>query len=205
MPSFRQIVWVGSSIMATGTIGSYIFNYMATFGQTELHLSTGAAMLGTLAANLVGLVASIAGGWLCDRLGRRPMQILPQIGLVFAAIPCFAWLLSARSVFSLICVNLILSTLNNLGTPALWTAIVESVKPAVRARAFALIYAIPVAIFGSTTQLFVAWLLRTTGTPMALGYYMTAVALVGLAAILPLPESAPSKRLVFEPDVVPQA
>jgi hypothetical protein len=78
-------------------------------------------------------------------------------------------------------------------------------RQAVRASAFVLIYAIPVAISGSTTQLFVARLLRTTGNPMALSYYMTVVALVGLAAILPLPESAPFKWLLLDPEAVLQA
>jgi hypothetical protein len=53
-------------------------------------------------------------------------------------------------------------------------------------------------VFGGTTQLFVTWLMRVTGTPMSLAWFLTAVNLVGLAAMMFLPESAPGRWASME-------
>ena len=62
---------------------------------------------------------------------------------------------------------------------------------AVRARAFALIYSVPVAVFGGTTQMVVTWLLKVTGEPMALAWYLMAISLLGLVPMALIRESAP--------------
>jgi hypothetical protein len=99
-------------------------------------------------------------------------------------------------VFALVSVNLLLSGLSNLQGAALAAAIIESLPRSVRGRTFGLVYALPVTVLGGTTQLFVTWLLKVTGTPMSLAWYLTAVQVVGLLAILALPESSPNKRHV---------
>jgi MHS family citrate/tricarballylate:H+ symporter-like MFS transporter len=197
-PTAQQAIVLGAVIMGSATFATYVFNYTATFGQSELHLSTRAAMAGELAANGVGIVASLAGGWLCDRYGRRPLQLWPQLAFTVLILPCFSWLTAERTVFALISVNLLLSGLSNLQTGALYAAITESLPRAKRGRTFALVYALPVTVLGGTTQLFVTWLLKTTGTPMSLAWYLAGVQLVGLAAIVALPESAPKKRRLAE-------
>jgi MFS family permease len=193
-PTPRQAILLGAVIMGAGTIATYVFNYTATFGQTQLHLPTQAAMAGQLAANGVGIAAALAGGWLCDRFGRRPLQLWPQLAFAILILPCFTWLLAARTVFALVCVNLLLSGLSSIQSAALGAAIIESLPRAVRSRAFGLVYALPVTLLGGTTQLLVTWLLKTTGTPMSLAWYLTGVQAVGLLAIIALPESAPHKR-----------
>lgn len=193
-PTARQAVVWGMVIMGAGTIATYIFNYTATFGQTELHMSAQASMAGQLAANGVGIVASLAGGWLCDRYGRRPLQIWPQIGFMLLIVPGYVWLLEARSLLALVTVNLVLSGLANLQNGAIYAAISESLPRHVRSRGFALIYALPVTLLGGSTQLFITWLLKVTGSPMSVAWYLTAIQVVGLIAMLALPESAPHLR-----------
>ncbi|MBO0749733.1 MAG: MFS transporter, partial [Porphyrobacter sp.] len=74
---------------------------------------------------------------------------------------------------------------------AAYAAITENIPKEVRARAFALVYAIPVAAFGGTTQLVVTWLLHVTGAPMAIAWYLTAISVLGLFAMIAMRESAP--------------
>ena len=68
-----------------------------------------------------------------------------------------------------------------------------------RARAFALIYALPVAILGGSTQLVVTWLLEVTQSPMSIAWYLTGVSLIGFFAMLALKESAPIKLGLAKP------
>jgi hypothetical protein len=63
----------------------------------------------------------------------------------------------------------------------------------------ALIYALPVAILGGSTQLVVTWLLEITQNPMSIAWYLTGVSLIGFAAMYALKESAPVKLLRAKP------
>ena len=193
-PTFRQVVWCGGTIIAASTIATYFVNYTATFGQAELHLSTRGAMAAQVSATAIRVVAGLLGGWLSDRWGRRVMQIYPQIVLVLLIVPAFGWLLSLRSVGVLIAVNLLFSALGGLKEGSVYAAIAESLNPAIRARGFSLIYALPVTIFGGTTQLLLTWLLKVTGTPMSIAWYLAGVQVIGLVAMLLLPESALRQR-----------
>ena len=197
-PSPRQAIVFGVLIMGAQTIANYVFNYTATFGQTQLHMSVQAAMAGQVAANGIGIVTSLLGGWLCDRYGRRPLLLWPQLAFAALILPCFTWLLTARTVFALISVNLVLNGVANLLNGPTQAAIAESLPRRGRSRAFALIYALPVTLLGGTTQLLVTWLLKVSGAPISLAWYLTLVQLIGLAAILAFPESAPGKRGVAE-------
>ena len=192
--SYAKFVILGFMIIAQGTITNYIFNYMATYGQATLRLSTSISMAAEFANNIAGLVGVLIGGVLSDRHGRRPIMIGPQIMFALAIIPCFLWLTGAGTGMAFLVSNIILSFLANFYYGAVYAAIAENLPARVRSRVFALVYSIPVALFGGTTQLVVTWLLRVTGNPMSIAWYMFAIAIVGLGAMLLMPESAPARR-----------
>jgi len=106
-------------------------------------------------------------------------------------VPCFLWLTTERDLISFIGANLILGGVSNFMFGAVYAAISESLPKSVRARAFALVYSVPVALFGGTTQMVVTWILEVTGEPMSIAWYLTAISIIGLAAMLALRESAP--------------
>jgi len=193
-PSFRQIVVLGLVLIGAGTIGTYITNYIATFGQTQLNLSVSKSMTGQLAANAMIIVASLIGGPLSDRFGRKPLLILPNLALALLMVPMFGWIVASRSLESLVVTGLVMSFLLSLSAGPLYAAIAESLPPNARSRGFSLIYSLPVAILGGTTQLFITWLLHVTGDPMAVAWYLTGVTFIGITAACLLPESAPRKR-----------
>jgi len=192
LPHLRVIV-LGVTIIASGTIATYIFHYMATFGQNTLKLSAQISFAGETANNLIGLVAILAGGALSDRIGRRWLMIAPQILFAISIVPGFLWLTASRDATSFIGANAILSLFASVGYGAVYAAISESLPPAIRARTFALVYSVPVALFGGTTQLVITWLLQVTGNPMAIAWYLTGVTLVGLVAMAMMIESAPAR------------
>jgi MFS family permease len=189
--SFARPIVCGFLIIAAGTIGTYIFQYMATYGQNTLKLSTSLSFGGELANNAISIVAILIGGAVSDRKGRRHVMLLPQLLFCVLIIPCFLWLTTARDGVSFIGANLILSYVSGYMYGAVYAAISESLPKAVRARVFALVYSIPVAVFGGTTQLVVTWLLEVTGEPMAIAWYLTGVSVIGLGAMWALRESAP--------------
>ncbi len=188
---FARIVVLGMLIIGAGTTTTYIFLYMATFAQNTLHLPIWVGMAGDLANNTAGMITAIIGGWLSDKVGRRPAMIWPQLAFVLLIMPMFTWFLAAPTVFAFLTLNIVLSGLGTMPFSAAFTAVAESLPRGMRARAFALVYTIPVTTMGGTTQLNLAWLLHRTGNPAVLAWYLMGIACMGLAAMLFLPESAP--------------
>jgi MFS family permease len=197
--SYGKFAILGFIIIAQGTITTYIFNYMATIGQATLHLSTVISMTAQFGNVFAGFVAVLIGGALSDRHGRRPIMIISQIAFALLIMPCFLWLTESATGTSFLTANIILSFVANFYYGAVYAAITENLPARVRSRVFALVYSVPVAVFGGTTQLVVAWLLRVTGNPMSVGWYVLAIVIVGLGAMLLMPESAPAKREQLAP------
>jgi MFS transporter, MHS family, citrate/tricarballylate:H+ symporter len=197
-PYLRPIA-CGFFAIASGTISTYIFHYMATFGQNTLGLSTTVSMAGELANDSISFFVVLIFGSLSDRIGRRPVMILGKASFAILIIPSFLWLVTHRGAVSFIGANFLLSAADSIYGGAMYAAISESLPQAVRVRVFALVYALPVCIFGGSTQLFVTWLLHVTGSPMALAVYLTLTALVGLVAMWAMHESAPARLKAHAP------
>lgn len=193
---YRRLALLGAVVLGSGTIMNYIFQYMATFGQRNLNLSSSVSFTAEVGINAIGAIAIFMGGVLSDRFGRVRIMLAPQLAYMLLVIPCFLWLTTARNAVSFIGANLMLSFFANLSFGPLLAAISEGLPRTVRARVLALVYAIPITVLGGTTQLVVTWLLHVTGSPMALAWYLTSVALIGAIAMAAMPETAPVRRKV---------
>jgi len=191
--SYPRPIFCGLAIMGSGTITTYITNYMATYGQDTLHLSTRLSLTAEFSANGIGIFAILMGAAISDRKGRKYVMLVPQLILCASIVPCFLWLTTERGALSFIVGNLVIAWFSSVQYGAVYAAVSESIPKAVRARAFALVYALPVTFLGGSTQLVVRWLLQVTGNPMSIAWYLTGVGLVGFAAMYALKESAPVK------------
>jgi len=186
-----RIIVLGLIVLAYGTIATYVINYMTTFAQDTLHMSAGPAFAVAMVSNLVGLVASLYGGWLSDRIGRRPVMIWPTLIRLLITYPVFLWIVKARSPLALLAGIGALSLVGSITFGAFYVALIESLPKPIRSGTFATIYAISIALFGGTCQLIVRWLIHVTGSPMAPAWYMLAATVAGQFALLMIPESAP--------------
>jgi MFS family permease len=191
--SYMRPIVCGLLIIGSGTIATYIFQYMATYGQNTLHLSARLSMAGEFANNAVSIAAVLIGAAVSDRKGRKHVMLLPQFMFCLLIVPCFLWLTTERDAVSFIGANVILSFISGYMYGAVYAAISESIPKQVRARVFALVYAIPVTFLGGSTQLVITWILEVTGNPMSIAWYLTGVSLIGFGAMYALKESAPVK------------
>jgi MFS family permease len=141
--------------------------------------------------NLIGLVAVLFGGWLSDRIGRRPVMIYPRLAFLLLLYPVFRWMVDAHSALALILGSTLLSCLGSISGGAFYAAISESLPKRIRGGTFATIYALSIAVFGGTTQLVVTWLIHVTGDAMAPAYYWLTSATIGTLAVMAILESAP--------------
>ncbi len=186
-----RIVVLGLAMLAGATTTNYILDYLTTYAATTLAMPTRLAFGATVTVGLCSIVGDPLGGWLSDRLGRKPVLILPACVLLIAVFPCF-WLLDhARSPLALYAAAALLSTVSTLSNVSVTVVIAESLPKEARSGGLGMIYACAISLFGGSAQFTVAWLIVATGNPLAAAWYMAGGVVLGLAAALLLQETAP--------------
>ena len=136
------------------------------------------------------------GGWLSDRVGRRPVMILSTAMLALCTYPAFLAIVHFRSPAVLYGGCVLLGVFTGLNQGPVVAALTESLPRRLRAGTLSLVYALAIAAFGGSTQFIVKWLQRETGSALAPGCYMLAAALLGLLSMVLLRESAPGRQSV---------
>lgn len=183
-----RIMALGFVLFSAGTSTSYILNYLATFAQASLHLPQAQALGGQLLSYVTGVGAGLWAGWMSDKAGRRPLVIAAAVVPLLGAWPLFSWLIGDPSTFSFM-VTCALFGLGNGISSVFVVSVSESISKASRARNFALVYTLPITLFGSSAQLAVTWLIHETGNPLAIAWFLIGLWVPGTLAALALPET----------------
>jgi MFS family permease len=188
-----RIIVLALLILASGTISTYVTQYMTTYAQNTLHVGTTLAFTTSLVSNGIGIIAALLGGWLADRYGRKPVMVWPQLAALLLTYPTFLWIAGAPGAPSLLFGFGVLTLIGSLPFTAFYATFTEALPQNIRGGVFATIYAVAIASFGGTAQLVVTWLLHISGNPLAPSWYLLLAAAVGLIAMSLMPETAPIK------------
>jgi MFS family permease len=178
-------------ILASGTISTYVTEYMTTYAENTLHVPTSLAFDTTVISNALGIAAALLGGWLADRAGRWPIMVWPQLAALLLTYPVFLWIVDARSAWALLGGFGLLSMIGSIPYSAFYVAFAEGLPKSIRGGAFATTYAVAIAAFGGTAQLIVTWLIYATGNALAPAWYLMFATAVGLVAMIMMAETAP--------------
>jgi MHS family citrate/tricarballylate:H+ symporter-like MFS transporter len=190
---YGKIVVLGLLLLSTATTVNYLLEYMTTYGNVTLGMSSKIAFGATAVVGLSGVICDSLGGWLSDRFGRRPIMIVPWLFLAVAVFPCFWMLERLRTAAALYSACAVLACTSTLSSATIIVAITESLPRRVRSGGIAIIYALSISVFGGSTQFFIAWLIRATGNPLAPAWYMFCGVVIGIIVLFQLPETAPVK------------
>jgi MHS family citrate/tricarballylate:H+ symporter-like MFS transporter len=190
---YVRVIVLALTILACGTIATYVTQYMTTYAQTTLHVASSTAFATSLVSNGLQIIGALFGGWLADRFGRKPVMIIPQLVVLVFTYPTFLWMVDAPGAWSLLFGFGALSLIGSLPFTAFYAAFTEALPQQIRGGVFATVYAVAIASFGGTAQLVVTWLLHVTGNPLAPAWYLLLAAVVGLVAMSLMPETAPVK------------
>jgi MHS family citrate/tricarballylate:H+ symporter-like MFS transporter len=188
-----RLIVLALMILASGTISTYVTQYMTTYAQNTLHVAPSLAFATSLVSNGLGIAGALLGGWLADLLGRKPVMIYPQLVALALTYPIFLWIAGAPGAWSLLFGFGALSLIGSLPFTAFYATFTEALPQQIRGGVFATVYAVAIASFGGTAQLVVTWLLHISGDPLAPAWYLLLAAIVGLVAMSLMPETAPVK------------
>lgn len=166
-----------------------LLTYMPSYLSVTMGYAESKGLLLIIIVMLVMMPLNVVGGVFSDRLGRRPMVIGACIALLVLAVPCL--LLIGTGNDWLIFLGLML-----LGVALVcFTSSMPSTLPAlfytpVRYSALSIAFNVSVSLFGGTTPLVTAWLVERTGDPLVPAYYLMGAAVVGIATMVFVRETA---------------
>jgi len=186
----------GLMVIAGGTISNYTLEYLTTYAQTTLHMPVPTAFAATVVLGVIGVAGDLSAGLLADRFGPKRVLIVPWIVLIVLIVPVFHLLNQFRTATALLASTAILTIFHILGSSPALLLFVQALPARVRAGATGIVYALAIAIFGGTTQLFETLLIRWTGNPIAPAWYMMAAVLAALTGALLIPSPARYRRPV---------
>ena len=190
---YIRVIVLALMILASGTISTYVTQYMTTYAQNTLHVAPSVAFATSLVSNGLQIIGALLGGWLADLVGRKPVMIGPQLIALVLTYPTFMWIVDAPGAWSLLFGFGTLSLVASLPFTAFYATFTEALPQRIRGGVFATVYAVAIAIFGGTAQLVVTWLLHVSENPLAPAWYLLLAAVVGLVAMMLMPETAPVK------------
>ncbi|MGA2411110.1 MAG: MFS transporter, partial [Candidatus Binataceae bacterium] len=110
-----RALMLGLMLITSGTIATYISAYMTTYALATLHMPTGVSMGATVVVGLCMLVFGLIGGWLSDRLGRKPIYLFSRLALAAVTYPAFVLINRRHTLGTLLLMAGLMAALNALG------------------------------------------------------------------------------------------
>jgi MFS family permease len=190
---YLPIVVFGLMMLTAGTIGNYTTGYMTTYALTTLKLSALVSFGLTIVNGVCAIVFEVLSGYWSDKYGRKPVMLIPGVLLLLSILPCFWAIDHFRNVWALYGAESVMVILLSVSSVPAIVTITESLPPAIRSGAVALIYAFAISIFGGSTQFVITALIKWTGNPLAPALYWSVALAVGIVAMALVKESAPVK------------
>ncbi|MBP1934343.1 glycine betaine/L-proline transporter ProP [Ammoniphilus resinae] len=159
-----------------------VLSYMPSHLNAVLGYGETKGLLLILIVMLIMIPIVLTIGYFSDRIGKKPLIIGGLVGLILLSIPSFKLIGSGSNLqvfFGLMILSVLLAAF--LGTmPSLLPSLFFT---EVRYGALAITYNISASLFGGTTPLIMAWMIKVTENRMVPAYYLMATCLIGVVAM----------------------
>ncbi|MFB9268450.1 MFS transporter [Bradyrhizobium erythrophlei] len=181
----KRAVILAIGALAVSTAVNYLIVYMPTYVVKTLNLSPTIGFAAALSAQLAMALAAPVAGAISDRIGRTTHMIIKALLLLVSIFPVFLLLTGQPTPTLIVAGVLWLGLLKGLYYGPLAALMSELFPPATRATGLGLSYNIGVTAFGGMGPAIMTWMggFALIGE-LAPGYYLTAVCLLSLAALV---------------------
>jgi MFS transporter, MHS family, proline/betaine transporter len=186
---WRQLIICMGLVLVFNVTDYMLLTYMPSYLSVTMGYAESKGLLLIIIVMVVMMPLNVVGGLFSDRLGRKPMIIGACAALILLAIPCLKLIGSGDDM--LIFLGLML-----LGLALVcFTSSMPATLPAlfytpVRYSALSIAFNVSVSLFGGTTPLVTAWLVRHSGDPLVPAYYLMGAGVIGIVTMLTVRETA---------------
>jgi len=180
---------LGVVMIASFTTSTYVMNYMTTYAQHSLNMSSSVSFGANVVNGAAGVIFTLLGGFLSDRFGRKWIMLAPRVLFMLATIPAFWLIAHNRDAITLYAATGCIAALSSLSAGSALINLTETIRKEVRGLAVGGVYAVAVTIFGGSTQFIITGLIHMTGNVLAPAYYMFVTTALGIAAMFAMKET----------------
>lgn len=179
-----------SGLLVMANVGFYMmFVYVTTYLSEQFGVPMSRALDIDTVAMAALLVFIPLGGWLSDRIGRKPILLTASICGFCLSIPLL--LAIGHDDTKLILLGQLgFAVIIGLSAGTNAATIVEISKAPYRCTVVSIAYNTTIALFGGTSPMVATWLISNTGDVLTPAYYIMAMAAITTATLLFLPETA---------------
>jgi MHS family proline/betaine transporter-like MFS transporter len=175
---------VGAGLVAVATASTYFSIYMPTYASTHLHLPPATGYIVTIVLSLLAMVLIPLGGNLADKIGYTRMMLPAAILMALSFYPLFLFITLHPSLATLLA-GLIFNELLQDAYLCALPAVMAGIFPArTRVTGLSLSYNLGVTLFGGFAPAIFTWLIEVTHNTAAPSFYLMAMALLSIAAVI---------------------
>lgn len=180
----KSLLCMAIGLMVVSTAVNYMLNYVPTYATKTLHFSGQIAFTATLLAGVILTVATPLMGLWAEKVGRLPLMWGSLILLLVTIYPGFWLMTHYTTAFSLVALVCWMALLKSVYFSAVPSMMADLFPVGTRASGMAIGYNIAVTVFGGFAPFICTLLISATGTSLAPSYYLMAVALLSLWALV---------------------
>jgi len=184
-----RVVLLIAGLSAFVAVSFYVsFVYLVSWLQNADRIAPARALEINSFSMVILLPVTIAGGWLSDRAGRKPILLMATV-LGFVTALSLWWVMHHASAELALLGQLGMVLIVGLFNGALAAAIVERAPPSVRCTAVALGYNLCLGVIGGLSPLAATWLVERTGDEVAPAFLIMATAVISFLVVLQMSET----------------
>ncbi|TPG64780.1 MFS transporter [Ewingella americana] len=180
----KSLFFIAVGLMVVSTAINYMLNYVPTYATKTLHLPPSVGFSATLVAGIILTVVTPLMGLWAEKIGRLPLMWGSLILLLITIYPAFWLMLQYTSALSLILLIGWLALLKSVYFSTVPSMMADLFPVGTRASGMAISYNVAVTVFGGFAPFICTLLISMTGSSLAPGYYLMAVALLSVWALL---------------------
>ena len=184
LTTYRKKVLIACGVVCLNAVAFYMMlSYMPTYLSVELNVSETLSFISSSIALAAYIGFVFFMGYLSDHHGRKTMLVSASVLFIVLAVPLFQ-ILGHGHFWAIVLVQIVFGALLAMNDGTLPSFLAEIFPTPVRYSGFALSFNTGNALMGGTAPLVSTWLISLTGNKLAPAWYLMAIALLALVAML---------------------
>lgn len=181
----RKLVLIGIGfVMMTTTMYYFITAFTPAYASKILHFSKLESFYVTAMVGVSNLFWLLVSGYLCDRIGHKPILLTSSALCVLTAYPTLLYITHNLTITSLVLGELWLSFLYAMWNGTMVSALANYVPKHLKALCFSFAYSLSVAIFGGITPTVSTLLIDWSGNRAIPGVWLSIMAACSFVSVI---------------------